>query len=295
MQSKQTIAGVEARFDRFQVGAIVCTALSDGGILAQRPPAPVKEDETPAPPPPPLVVPLSCLIVELPESRQTVLIDAGFGPAPELLSKPMPSAGRLRESLAVAGYNVEKVDVVLISHFDIDHVAGLYDEAGAQVFPNAQYWASSEAVEFWSSETINLDASPIMPWVKKERLVVAAHILKHGRDRLKTFQPGQEVIPGIKVIDLPGHAPGQVGFLLFSQGENLLYTADAITHAVVSIETPEVYNVMDLDPDTAVRVRKELLDSMSESGWRSFSPHFAWPGWGKVQKLGEKHIWKAGE
>lgn len=295
MQDKQVVAGTEAKFDRFQVGAIVCTAVSDGGILVHRPAATAKEGEIPTVPPAPLVIPLSCLIAEMPETKQTVLIDAGFGLAPELVAKPMQSAGRLRESLRAAGYDIETIDVVLISHFDIDHVAGLYDAAGEQVFQNAQYYASAEAVEFWSRENVNLDAFPVLPWVKKERLVVSAHVLKAGGERLKTFRAGDEVLAGVKALDLPGHAPGQVGFLLSSEGESLFYTADAITHAVVSIETPDVYNIMDLDPDTAVRVRKELLNTMSEAGWRSFSPHFAWPSWGRVQKQGEKHVWRAGE
>ena len=296
---KQGLPGTEARFDRFHVGKIVCTALSDGGILVHRPAPPRKDGELPtdAPvaAPPSLVIPLSCLVVELPQTRQTVLIDAGFGLTPELLAKPMSSAGRLQDSLRAAGYDLERIDVVLISHFDIDHVAGLYDESGEQIFQKAQYYASADAFEFWSREGIDLDASPTLPWIKKERLLVSAHVLKAGGARLKTFHPGDEVLPGIQVLDLPGHAAGQVGFLLSSEGEKLLYTADAITNTVISVETPEVFNIMDQDPDTAVRVRKELLSSMSEQGWRSFSPHFPWPSWGRVQKQDGKHVWKAGE
>lgn len=251
--------------------------------------------DAPVPAPAALVIPLSCLVVELPQSTQTVLIDAGFGLTPELLEKPMSSAGRLQDSLGAAGYGVENIDVVLISHLDIDHVAGLYDRNGEQIFRNADYYASAEAVEFWGREHIDLDASPVLPWIKKERLLVSAHVLKAAGARLKTFNAGDEVLPGIQALDLPGHAPGQVGFLLSSEGENLLYTADAITNPTVSVETPEVFNIMDLDPETAVRVRKELLDSMSEAGWRSFSPHFTWPSWGRVQRQGDKHVWKAGE
>ena len=220
------------------------------------PAAPRKEGDPPvdAPvaSPAPLVVPLSCLVVELPHNKQTVLIDAGFGLTPELLQKPMSSAGRLQDSLRAAGYGVEDIDAVLISHFDIDHVAGLYNESGDQIFQSAQYYASAEAVEFWGREEIDLDASPALPWIKKERLLVSAHVLKAGGARLKTFNAGEEVLPGIQAMDLPGHAPGQVGFLLSSEGENLLYTADAITNAVVSVETPEVFNIMDQDPQTAV-------------------------------------------
>ena len=241
-----------------------------------------------------LLVPLSCLVVKMPQSNQLVLIDSGFGLTPEILDKPMQSAGRLRASLEDAGLSIDAIDLVLISHFDIDHVAGLYDSAGEQVFANATYYASAEAVEFWGREDVDLSASPALPWIKKERLLVSAHVLKHAKDRLTIFHAGDEVIPGIKAVDLPGHAPGQVGFVLSSDGESLLYTADAITNAKVSLETPEVHNIMDLEPDVAVKTRQELVTSLASSGWRSFSPHFPFPAWGKVQRQGDRHVWKPG-
>ena len=188
MLRKQGIVGTEARFDRFHVGKIVCTALSDGGILVHRPAPPQKDGDAPVAAPAPLVIPLSCLVVELPESKQTVLIDAGFGLAPELLAKPMSSAGRLQDSLRAAGYGVKDIDVVLISHFDIDHVAGLYSETGEHIFDKAQYYASAEAIEFWGREEIDLEASPSLSWIKKERLLVSGHVLKSSGARLKTFK-----------------------------------------------------------------------------------------------------------
>ncbi len=297
------LAGSEARFHRFQVGRIACTALSDGGIAAQRPPAsaaagtPAAAGQPAAPNAAPefFLVPLSCLLAELPEGGPKVLFDGGFGATPETLSKPMPSAGRLLESLGGAGIQADDVDLVLISHFDIDHVAGLYDTDGAQVFAKATYYASAEAVDFWSHEEIDLSASPTLPWVKQERLIVSAHVLKAGGERLKTFHAGEEVAPGITTIDLPGHAPGQIGFVIASDGETLVYTADAITNPVFSLETPEVHNIMDLDPVTAVRTRKKLLASMADGGWGSFSPHFPFPAWGRAEKQGEKHVWKPGK
>ena len=300
--SGQSLAGSEARFHRFRVGQISCTALSDGGILVPRPLTPVSKNQTGSGAAEPqnktpeyVLIPLSCLVVQMPQTNQVVLIDSGFGLTPEVLGKPMQSAGRLLDSLEAAGLTAKDIDIVLISHLDIDHVAGLYDVHGSQVFPNATYYASSDAVQFWSEENIDLSFSPVLPWIKKERLLVSAHVLKCAGERLKTFHAGDELLPGIKTMALPGHAPGQVGFVLSSEGETLLYTADAITNAVISLETPEVHNMMDLDPHLAVKTRLDLIASLKDLGWRSFSPHFPWPSWGRVQKQGEKHVWKSGE
>ena len=291
-----------ARFHRFRVGQIACTALSDGSIRVPKPvpPGAAASDESgkmdlQKSAPEFLLVPLSCLAVELPGTGQVVLMDSGFGYDPELLGQPMRTDGRLMESLEAAGLSADAIDFVLISHLDPDHVGGLFDAAGSQVFPNATYYASVEAVRFWSEEGIDLSSSSCPPPIKQKRLEVSRHMLQCAGEGLKTFHAGEEVLPGIGTMDLPGHAPGQVGFLLSSEGETLLYTADAVANAIISVETPEVHNVMDLDPHVGVKTRQSLLDSLAKSGWRSFSPHFPWPSWGSVQKRGEQHVWRSGE
>ncbi len=296
----QPVLETTARFHRFQVGKLICTSLSDGAIQVPLPPSPpapgaAQTAATPDARPRFLYVPINCLAVQIPDTGQTVLIDSGFGLTPETLGKPMQSAGRLLESMQAAGLSADAVDVLLISHLDIDHVAGLYNADGTQVFPRATYYASAEAIAFWSKTDIDLSASPVLPWVKAERLLVSAHVLKHSAEHLTVFQAGDEVVPGITATPLPGHAPGQVGFVITSEDDTLLYTADAITHAVVSLATPHVYNPMDLEPDLAVTTRKDLLATLSESGWRSFSPHFPFPSWGRVQKEGDKLVWKPAE
>lgn len=285
LQQSAEIPGTQPRFHRFEIGRIAFTSVSDGGILVQRPASPNKPPEI-------MLVPLACLVAKMPNSNQIVLIDSGFGLTPELLGKPMPSAGRLQESLRAAGLSVGSIDVVLVSHLDIDHVAGLYDQNGDQVFRNATYYAPAEAVRFWGQDGLDLSDSPSLPWIKEERMLVATYIRNSSADRIKLFRAGDEVLPGIKAVDLPGHAPGQVGFLFSSEGETLLYTADAITHATVSIQTPEAFNIMDHDPQGGVNTRQQLISFLSNSLHHSFSPHFPWPAWGKVEIADGSAVWK---
>ncbi len=282
-----------ARFQRFRIGKLACTAFSDGSIRVPRPalPSGAGSDEQKTAPEFHFV-PLSCLAVEIPEPGQLVLMDSGFGFDPAQLGKPMRTDGRLMESLEAADLSAGTIDVVLISHLDPDHVGGLYDSLGAQVFPNATYYASEEAVEFWSKESIDLSSSPCPPPIKQNRLRASAQMLQCAGKELQTFRSGDEVIPGIGTLALPGHAPGQVGFIVSSEGETLFYTADAIVNTVISIETPEAHNVMDLDPHLGVETRRRLVASLSESGWKSFSPHFPFPSWGSVRKHGERYTWK---
>lgn len=77
-----------------------------------------------------------------------VLVDTGCGH----LHKP--SVSYLLENLRAAGYQPAQVDTILITHMHGDHVAGLVDEKGAIVFPNAKVHVSQLDCDFWLSQKI---------------------------------------------------------------------------------------------------------------------------------------------
>ena len=285
-ESLPTLPGTEARFHRFRVGEIECVSLSDGAILVPLgPPAPGKPMQF-------RLVPLACLLVTLPRTGEVVLMDSGFGYNPERLGKPLFSDGRLAESLSLAGIAPESIDAVLISHLDPDHVDGLFHDDGSRTFPRATYYAGAEAIAFWSREVIDLSDSPAPEPVKQDRLRASARFLRLAGSTIRTFRSGEEVMPGIGSIALPGHAPGQVGFIVDGGAESLLYTGDSVTNSVISVETPHVHNPMDLYPVEAVASRQELLRLLLETKWQNFSPHFPWPAIGHMERTGEGVMWK---
>jgi glyoxylase-like metal-dependent hydrolase (beta-lactamase superfamily II) len=241
------------------------------------------------------LVPLACLLVTLPKTGKVVLIDSGFGFNPELLGRPMRSDGRLIESLAAAGITPEMIDIMLISHLDPDHVGGLLGDDGSKRFSNAAYYAGAEEVAFWSQENIDLSYSPAPELSKKMRVSASGRLIRLAGTSIRTFRAGEEVVPGIGSIALPGHTPGQVGFIIEGEPESLLYTADGVTNSVVSIETPHVHNPMDLDLDMGVKTRRALIDLLLDSNMRSFSPHFPFPNVGQVVRTANGATWKPAE
>lgn len=284
----------KARFAWFRLGEIECLALGDGGIPMvpmpeqARPPRQAVTDLAVLPG----LTQLSCLLVRLPGNGPTVLIDTGFGTHASRRGCSLPTVGRLLESLANAGLTPVNIDVVLISHIHPDHIGGMFDLAGAKIFPNADYFAPAAEVAFWGQEVIDLSFSPISLPLKEEILGASRRMLNIAGDRLRTFLAGEDAIPGIRTIALPGHTPGQVGFVISSGNETLLYTADAVTKAIDSIETPERYFVNDLEPDLAVKTRQRLLAMLSREGWRSFVPHFPWPSHGYVRTTDGHSVWE---
>ena len=201
----------------------------------------------------------------------------------------------LIESLSAAGVSPESIDAVLISHLDPDHVGGLLRDDGSKRFPNATYYAGAEEVAFWGRETIDLSYSPSPEPVKRERLNASSRLLRLAGHAIETFRAGEEVMPGVGTIALPGHTPGQVGFIVDGEPESLLYTADSVANSVVSIETPHLHNPMDLDPEVGVASRHALIKLLIEKNWQSFSPHFPWPSVGRIVRTDNGAAWKSAE
>jgi glyoxylase-like metal-dependent hydrolase (beta-lactamase superfamily II) len=292
----QILPGAEPRFYRFNVGEFECIALSDGGMPVPRPPA--GYDMLPSLPPMPqipaglILLPLSSLLVSLP-GVGNVLIDTGFGSNPGMFgSGPARPVGHLVASLVAAGVPPEDIDVVLISHLHPDHIGGMYSDDGKKLYPNAVYYAGAEEIEFWSKDDLDLGFTNTPPPLRTSAIEAAKRMLGFAGDTLKVFRAGEDVLPGIGSISLPGHSPGQVGFILSSAGKKLLFTADSLTNPVISIETPDVHNPVDMNSDLAVKTRHKVIALLSEPDWQNFTTHFPWPNLGSVKTRNGHFIWQ---
>ncbi len=272
------------RFLPFRYGNVEAVALSDGGI----------------PVPAPLGTPgfvlrqLSCLLIRLPGARNWVLMDAGFGPVARVMGQALPTGGFLLGSLAAAGVDRAEISIVLVSHIHPDHVDGLFDDDGTPTFPNAVYRVAEEELAFWSQNGLDLGDSPLPPPRKAEMLAAAARLLRLANGSMQTFRGGEEAVPGIGTIRLPGHTPGQVGFVMTSGDTRLAYVADAITTPDISVLHPRRRHPLDIDPERAVTTRLSLLGMLAEPGWQSFTPHFPWPGIGIVRHSDTGYTWTPG-
>ena len=279
------VPGAEARFRRFRFGDLEALVLSDGGSPIAPPPGT-------DPPAVPKLRALACLLLRMPDTGRLVLMDAGWGPNARRFGKPLPTAGRLLGSLALAGIGAGDIDAVLVSHIHPDHVDGLFDDAGVKVFPNASYHAGAEEVAFWSQDDLDLSHSPAPAPLKEQMIGSSRRMLAFAGDALRTFRTGEDALPGIATIGLPGHTPGQVGFMVQAGDGTLLYTADAMTTPEMSVETPERLNAYDLDPEQGVRTRQALLGMLSGPGWHGVTPHFPFPSLGRIRSGNGRFAWQ---
>jgi glyoxylase-like metal-dependent hydrolase (beta-lactamase superfamily II) len=205
-----------------------------------------------------------------------VLFDTGMG-----TSKMFGSGtGRQQKSMAEAGIKPADIDAVVLSHAHIDHIGGIVDDNNKNLFPNAQFYIAQSDFDFWTDEAkLGGPAKDFVVHARKNLLPI--------RDRLVFFKDGQEFLPGIQAMAAPGHTVGHTIFMVTSAGKSFAFLGDLTHHAILLLERPRMEFSYDTDPKQAAASRVRLLDTIAANKIPVMSYHFAWPGYGHIQKTGE--------
>jgi glyoxylase-like metal-dependent hydrolase (beta-lactamase superfamily II) len=134
------------------------------------------------------------------------------------------SAKSLLEKQHIA---VEDIRYVIISHFHADHIAGLND------FPNAQFICTKSAYR-QVKELVGIKAvskgilHKLLPADFHKRTILLEDFAdsisenKYGMTEFNVFG-----VKEFKLILLPGHAKGMLGFIFDNETESMLYATDA--------------------------------------------------------------------
>jgi len=209
--------------------------------------------------------------------EQLILVDAGAGP------DFSEGAGRIEASLAAAGYTVEDISLIVITHGHPDHVWGILNDAGeAPRFLHAEYAINAVEWKFWSDESL----AERLPEAAKPMALGARKNLSAVSARTTRAQPGDELAPGVALFDAPGHTPGHCGVMVESAGERLLIVGDALTHAYISFEQPEWHFGFDMDGEQATATRKAILEMAASEDLRLALYHAPFPGVGRAARTG---------
>jgi glyoxylase-like metal-dependent hydrolase (beta-lactamase superfamily II) len=204
-----------------------------------------------------------------------ILVDNGSG------TNFQASAGKLVGNLTTLGIEPEDITKVVFTHAHPDHSGATTTSDGKVLYPNAHYFVSRAEWDFWTDK--NFEAK--MPQALHGFAQGAQRDLFAVRDRLELVKPGEEIVPGMLVLDTPGHTPGHISIELAGDG-NLLVTGDACTNDVIFFEHPSWHFGFDTDAETALKSRQMLLDRAASEKLRMLGYHWAYPGIGYAERRG---------
>ena len=241
---------------RVELGSVSVTMLSDGqgarpldaNFVRNVPLAEVQAALTEAKLPTDRIdVPFNPFVADI--GAQRVLFDTGsgeFGAA---------GSGKLLENMGKAGIDPKSVTAVVISHFHGDHINGLRNKAGNLVFPNAKIYEPAPEWNWWMDEA-RLAATPE---AQRGGLNTARRVFSPIAATVVRFEPGTEILPGVRSIAAYGHTPGHTAFMIEGGSRKLLYWADT-TNVFLFVRNPDWAVVFDMDADAAKATRRRIAD-----------------------------------
>jgi glyoxylase-like metal-dependent hydrolase (beta-lactamase superfamily II) len=219
-----------------------------------------------------LSIPFTVLFVNT--GTTLILIDTGTA------GQLTPTAGLMGANVSAAGIDPNAVDTILISHFHPDHINGIKNKENQLVFPNAEINVPAREWAYWM-DGANMNAAP------EAALGAFRNVRRIFGDiasKVKRFEPGQEVAPGITSIAAYGHTPGHTAFAVAAGNQSMLVLGDTTNHPALFVRNPEWQAVFDVDGNMAAETRKTLLDRAAADRMLVQGYHFPFPASGYIAK-----------
>ena len=166
---------------------------------------------------------------------KNILFDAGLG----------AFGGQTLDRLAALDVTPDKIDLIYLTHFHVDHIAGMVtkDSAGkdVKVFNNATVYAGKVEYDAWMNDIPKNDLQKAVMGIYK--------------DKLHLFAFGDSLPHGVLALDAVGHTPGHTAF----QVSNLLVIGDLMHGYALQKDHPEINSNYDMDKEKSIESRKRLM------------------------------------
>jgi glyoxylase-like metal-dependent hydrolase (beta-lactamase superfamily II) len=204
-------------------------------------------------------------VVLLRRGGRTILIDTAAG---QLDSEWEGATSNLEDALAAHGCALADIDTVILTHLDFDHCGGAPGVPAERVVVTgtAAAWARA----------LPADRS-------------ARQVLDAVAGRLDEVEDGAEVVPGVRIVEAPGHRGGHACVEIGDDGTRRVFLADVIHHPS-HVEHPEWDHEFDTDPETGLVTRRRWLGRLAGTGVLCAASHI--DGWGTIEPAGDGYRWR---
>lgn len=216
------------------------------------------------------------------DGEHRVLVDAGAG------SLQDATLGRMNVHLAEAGYGVDDIDTILLTHLHPDHMGGI-TRNGEAVFPKAVVHVPRDEATFWLKEggLGEVDES-VRATFDHARHTLSPYI---EAGRYRTFDPGTCWFDMLTAESLPGHTCGHTGYRLRTDVADVVFCGDLFHVAAVQLATPAVTVCYDSAPGQARATRESFLAQAHHRGDIVAAAHAPFPGLGTIHGTTSGYAW----
>jgi glyoxylase-like metal-dependent hydrolase (beta-lactamase superfamily II) len=208
-----------------------------------------------------------------------IAFDPGFGER-----SPQPLAGKYNERLALAGYDKNDVDYVVVTHNHPDHIGNLTTKAGALTFPNAEIVFGSTDFAYW-------EKGENIPSFRPPTLKMFQEVCLPLKDKARFVEPGDDIVTGVTAVDAFGHSAGHMAYHIESNGKRAMLLCDTVAHYVASLQHPEWNFAMDDDPAKAVVARKRVIGQVADEKIAAIGFHMPFPSVGHIDRFKDGFKW----
>ena len=203
-------------------------------------------------------------------------------------------ASPMLDRLAALGCAPEDVDYVFCTHLHVDHVGWntrRVDGRYVPTFPNARYLFSRAEDAYWRRD-LDGGLGPEDGFNAGIYRECVQPVIAAGLADL--IEDGAQVVPGLRLIDAPGHTVGHMAGVLESGGEGAVLAGDAIHHPIQAL-FPEA-DIGHFGSALTWATRRRLLDLCADRDYWLAPAHFRAPHVCKVRRTGDGYdlVWPAG-
>ncbi len=168
-------------------------------------------------------------------------------------------------SLTNINLSPEDITDVILTHLHFDHTGGATIRKNngdiVPAFPNALYYMQKKQYQ-WANSPSERDRASYFS---------ENYVPLNECGAVKFLDGDEEIFPGVSVVEVNGHTPGQQLVKICSQGQCLLFCGDLIpTSAHVSVPWIMSY---DLFPMVTLEEKKKILSAAASENWLLLYEH----------------------